>query len=67
MKTEEEGSDYLVDHSIVVYAISNLLHLAQWLWALANFDFDNVLQLGWSSSSHFIILRYGIPTACKLK
>ena len=67
MKTEEEGSDYLVDHSIVMYAISNLLHLAQWLWALANFDFDNVLQLGWSSSSHFIILRYGIPTACKLK
>lgn len=30
MKTEEEGSDYLVDHSIVMYAISNL-HLAQWL------------------------------------
>jgi hypothetical protein len=66
MKTEEEGSDYLVDHSIVMYAISNL-HLAQWLWALVNFDFDNVLQLGWSSSSHFIILRYGIPTACKPK
>jgi protein SCO1 len=25
MKTEEEGSDYLVDHSIVMYAICNLL------------------------------------------
>jgi protein SCO1 len=25
MKTEEEGSDYLVDHSIVMYAIFNLL------------------------------------------
>lgn len=29
MKTEEEGSDYLVDHSIVMYATFNLFHLAQ--------------------------------------
>lgn len=33
MKTEEEGSDYLVDHSIVMYATFNLFHLEMCIWA----------------------------------
>jgi len=34
MKTAEEDSDYLVDHSIVMYVILFLLHIYYTIWLL---------------------------------
>jgi hypothetical protein len=49
----------------MLFLISSILHNG--FGHLANFDFDNVLQLGWSSSSYFIILPYGISMQTKMK